>query len=263
MRRWWTLPEGYQAISFTERPGFLDAAAVDYIVSMAPLDHPSLELAHSGSALVYRNRNALSRAYLVGEARAVPEDAMLDAMVAGDWDPRRTAFVPADAGIALPVGPIEGSVTAIEHTPDRVRVRATSIAPALLVLADNYYDGWRATVNGSEAAIHRVNHTFRGVEVGPVRARSSSSSGHRASSPVSTSPSARSCCCSAPDLLLLRGRRRRRSQSLNEPSRDGGARRAATILRPRAGRGFLFVHIAANWADLRRYEWRVAAGSWP
>jgi hypothetical protein len=161
-----TLPEGYQAISFTERPGFLDAAAVDYIVSMAPLDHPSLELAHSGSALVYRNRNALSRAYLVGEARPVPEGAMLDAMVAGDWDPRRTAFVPADAGIALPVGPIEGSVTAIEHTPDRVRVRATSNRPALVVLADNYYDGWRATVNGSEAAIHRVNHTFRGVEVG-------------------------------------------------------------------------------------------------
>jgi hypothetical protein len=161
-----TLPE-YQAIRFTERTGFLDAAAIRYIVSMAPLEHPSLQLVHGGSALVYENTNALPRAFLVEEARAVPAEAMLSSMTAEGWDPRRTAFVPAGAPLDLPGGPLTGSATVVEHTPDRIVVRSIADRAALLVLADNYYEGWHATLNGRETPIVRVNHTFRGVQVEP------------------------------------------------------------------------------------------------
>jgi uncharacterized membrane protein YfhO len=37
--------------------------------------------------------------------------------------------------------------------------------PALLVLADNMYEGWEATIDGEAAPIHLTNHTFRGVVV--------------------------------------------------------------------------------------------------
>jgi hypothetical protein len=36
----------------------------------------------------------------------------------------------------------------------------------LLVLADSYAPGWRASVDGQQVAIHPVNHLFRGVALG-------------------------------------------------------------------------------------------------
>src|SRR5690606_22034530 len=52
-----------------------------------------------------------------------------------------------------------------EYTPDRIVVKTTVDGPGLLVLADNFYDGWRATVNGQPVEILRTNHTFRGVPI--------------------------------------------------------------------------------------------------
>jgi uncharacterized membrane protein YfhO len=44
-----------------------------------------------------------------------------------------------------------------------VHIRTNSAAPALLVLSDSYYPGWRATVDGRPAEIKAVNGLFRGV----------------------------------------------------------------------------------------------------
>lgn len=157
-------PEG-QAIAFTSAPGFLEAANVRYIVSMAPLVHPALREVHRGSALVYEHTQALPRAYLVPRTAPAVEGRMVEAMRSVGWDPRSTAFVPPSAEIQLPDAPLEGGAQIVEHTADRVVVRTRANRPALLVLADNYYDGWSATVNEEEVPVVLTNHTFRGVVV--------------------------------------------------------------------------------------------------
>src|SRR5690606_32749967 len=81
------------------------------------------------------------------------------------FDPRTTAVVTGQAPSGLEPGSVAGSAEITEYTPDRVVVSTTSDRPALLVLADNFYDGWRATVNGEPAEIFLTNHTFRGVQV--------------------------------------------------------------------------------------------------
>ena len=158
-------PEG-QAIAFRSVPGFLEAANVRFIVSMAPLAHPDLREVHRGTALVYEHTRALPRAYLAASAVPVAEGQMLAAMQGGGWDPRTTAFVPSSAGIQLPGTPLEGEAQVVEHTPDRVVVRTRANRPALLVLADNHYDGWTASIDGKDAPVVLTNHTFRGVVVG-------------------------------------------------------------------------------------------------
>ena len=45
--------------------------------------------------------------------------------------------------------------------------RTSEAREALLVLADNYYQGWVARIEGEAAPILRVNHTMRGVVVPP------------------------------------------------------------------------------------------------
>jgi hypothetical protein len=154
-----------QAIAFRGEPGFLDAANVRYIVSMAPLSHPTLREVHRGSALVYQNANALPRAYLVPAISEVAPERMVEAMTAAEWDPARVAFVPPGSVPDLEPGPLTGNAAVVEYEPDRVVVRTTASRDALLVLADNYYEGWIARIDGVERPVLLVNHTFRGVAV--------------------------------------------------------------------------------------------------
>ena len=154
-----------QAIAFRSVPGFLDAANLRYIVSMAPLVHPNFREVHRGSALIYENTSALPRAYLVPRVEEIPEDQMIEAMRATEWDPREIAFVPPGSGLNLSAASLQGAANLVEYRPDRVVVRARSDRPALLVLADNYYEGWEAEVDGRAAEIILANNTFRGVPI--------------------------------------------------------------------------------------------------
>jgi hypothetical protein len=154
------------AIGFRGRPGFLEAANVRYIISMAPLAHPQLREVHRGSALVYEHTGALPRSYLVPDVQLVPEGMqMIRAMQEVSWDPAQTAFVLAATGVQLPEGPLEGEARMLLHEPDRVVIHTNASRSALLVLADNFYDGWRAEISGQPAEVLVVNHTFRGVVV--------------------------------------------------------------------------------------------------
>ncbi|HEX6036475.1 YfhO family protein [Longimicrobium sp.] len=158
-------PAGEQAIVFNPRPGLLEAANVRYVVSMAPLAHPGLREVFRGSALVYQVANAMDRAYLVPNVQKLPADRILPTMIAGGWNPAQTAFVPADAPVNVPAGPLTGGARVTAHAEDRVTVQTTASRPALMVLADNEYAGWKATVDGRETPIIRTNHTLRGVVV--------------------------------------------------------------------------------------------------
>jgi len=139
---------------------------------------------HEGAARVFRDDDALPRAYLVPAVVVAPgRGADLAAMTRDDWEPRRAAVaesaitgVPTLAPNAAPatgapavtptVTPPLGTATLVVDTPDSVVVHAVAPQPALLVLSDNHYPDWSVTVDGRPAQLHRVNHTFRGVAVG-------------------------------------------------------------------------------------------------
>lgn len=155
-------------------PVYMNVANVRYIVSMVRLDgvpeFPDLRLVHGGpSALIYENPHALPRAYLVGDVVVAEGPDALDILGQPDFDPRATAVVAEPLLEPLPDSVLDGDAEVVEYGPDRVVVRTRATQRALLVLADNHYDGWRATVDGEDRAILRTNHTFRGVVVGPGR----------------------------------------------------------------------------------------------
>jgi hypothetical protein len=152
--------------NFMQDPRFMDAANVRYLISAAPLEVPWLREAHRGNALVYENLNALPRAFLVPQVITVVDaDASLRALQAPEWEPRRVAVVETAAVLELPDAPLEGTAEVTLYEPDRVVVRTNTNREALLVLADNMYDGWTAQVSGRDAEVFRTNHTFRGVVV--------------------------------------------------------------------------------------------------
>jgi hypothetical protein len=88
------------------------------------------------------------------------------ALLAAGWDRRLQvqlsgdgACEDADAARSL------GSIRVIEDHPNETIITTDSEAPAWLVVADTYYPGWRAEVNGAPTTIHRANLAFRAVQL--------------------------------------------------------------------------------------------------
>jgi hypothetical protein len=167
--------------NLSERPVFLNAIGVRYIVSRVPMqlynvneDRPvsGLHLVYQGSAFVYRNDAALPLAALVPSVQRVANaEQGMEAMRSEHWDPRQVAII--EGAGTLPVrdhvaGVTEhaaGSVRATAVEPDHIALQVHADEPALLVLTENYADGWVARVDGRETTILRTDHTLRGVPV--------------------------------------------------------------------------------------------------
>lgn len=152
--------------NFVENPTFMNAAAIRYLIVGGLLEAPGFREVYRGSAVVYENMNALPHAYLVPRVAAAPgEDGALTLMRAEGFDPRQTAVVSDPLPTQLPDTPLEGDARIQAYGPDEVTIATTANRAALLVLADNHYDGWEAEIDGAATPIVRTNHTFRGVVV--------------------------------------------------------------------------------------------------
>lgn len=120
-------------------------------------------------------RAPVPRARLVHRlARADGEYGTLAAVRQGASRALEVAVVAADARIDPLEVPPAGSteqVRIVEDEPETVVVEASVAAPALLVLTDTYYPGWRVTVDGQEREILRADHAFRGVRLAAGRHR--------------------------------------------------------------------------------------------
>ena len=120
----------------------------------------------------------LPRAFLTPGARIVAPGAELAALTAAEDRPAvivtagevmvrgQRASVAAPAGDLLLGGPGEiVEVKPVKWRPDGVRFALTAPGPRLFVLLDAFADGWRASLDGTELPILRVNSVGRGVIV--------------------------------------------------------------------------------------------------
>ncbi|ABU59404.1 YfhO family protein [Roseiflexus castenholzii] len=156
-----------------ERPRLLDMLNVQYLIfppgSATEMRYPGLELVHeSDEGRIYRNSRALPRAWLVYRVATIPDDdAQLDFMARPDFDPATGAVVPEPLPAVGPAPAISDPTPTVRYAPNAVTVIAAPSVPALLVLADAYYDGWEVIVDGKPALVVRANYTLRGVWLAP------------------------------------------------------------------------------------------------
>ena len=111
----------------------------------------------------------LPRARLVGAAEVVPDNRVVERVLAQDFDPALTALLSEPSPVTLPGAPVQGDVQWGHIGLDRMELTVESDSNALLVVADNWYPAWKATVDGIEAPVLRAYHTLRAVPVGPGR----------------------------------------------------------------------------------------------
>lgn len=156
-----------------QRPLF-DLTAARYVIVTQELDETRRALGDGLNLLldrdgvrVYENPQAIPRARYVSRVAVQGEHEVLPALASGKVDARQSAIV-SDAERASLSGTGDagtGTVEFLVDEPERVALRVRASAPGFLVLADEYFPGWTATVNGEPRDIVRANHTFRLVEV--------------------------------------------------------------------------------------------------
>jgi hypothetical protein len=128
---------------------------------------------HSGDVKIYQNMQALPRAYATGDVALADDDAAaLAALADPGFDPAGQVVLLADelaaAGLLDQARQLEGPageavVQVISYQPEQVALDVVLDAPGVLVLADTWYPGWQATVDGEPATLLRANYLFRAV----------------------------------------------------------------------------------------------------
>jgi hypothetical protein len=177
----------------TDLPGRADVdrrllglMAVRAFAHSADLDVPGETLHRDAAGFVLTaNEQYLPRARIVPRALVEPDDARALALLSGPpaepgpepvpepgpepaFDPADTVLLATPPSAAVDSGASRPSPARIlAETPDEVVVDVSGHAGGFLVLADTFYPGWTAVVDGAEREILRANLAFRAV---PLRA---------------------------------------------------------------------------------------------
>jgi hypothetical protein len=135
-----------------------------------PLDRAGLSVAYEGSdARITRNANALPRAFVVARQAVAPDDNAALELVMAKTTPLRSVAVTeepvpglrAGSGAGQPAG--EARITVDE--PERVEAEVRAREDAMLVVTDSFFPGWKASLDGQDAEVRRVDYLLRGVAV--------------------------------------------------------------------------------------------------
>ncbi len=127
---------------------------------------------------LYRVNGDNPYSWLTPVAVRAPDDQVLATVLNARFDVKRAALfdtsakVRATTGVQALPAPLSVTTKVSHYEPGKVRIDLSAPAPdgASLVVSENYYPGWKATVDGKPAPIGRADYTFIGVEL-PAGAR--------------------------------------------------------------------------------------------
>jgi hypothetical protein len=153
----------------------LNMLNVKYVISSFRLGVKDLKLVQTGKVKIYENPSALPRAYLVPKAIILKDDEEVLKTIQevnfnpkksilitkGEYEKAQKDFIGNEKNV--PVESFKGEVKILKYLANCVEITTDGNDSSFLVLADNYYPGWKVSVNGIEKNILRVNYNLRGV----------------------------------------------------------------------------------------------------
>ncbi|MCB9422149.1 MAG: hypothetical protein H6667_20270 [Ardenticatenaceae bacterium] len=162
-------------VAFTEsipdpRSTAYDILGAGYVVAGGPLEQygdgerPLTLLDHTDNVWVYQRGRVIPIARLVSQVEVIADDAQTIARVhQPDFDPATTVILTEPPACDLPDTPATGTAQIIEKRDGYWRITTDSPQPALLVLSETDYPGWRATVGGEEVEIMEAYTAVRAI----------------------------------------------------------------------------------------------------
>jgi hypothetical protein len=156
----------------------LDLLNVKYVLTepsvsqeLAEFDaaHDDLELVYDAEIKIYENTNVLPRAFVVHGLRVCTDkEGVFSELTRPGFD--ATSYVvleeaPERGWTGDDTAGYESTARIVEYGPSRVLIEVDSARDGFLVLADLYYPGWRAAVDGHSQKVYKADYAFRAVEI--------------------------------------------------------------------------------------------------
>jgi len=130
----------------------------------------------SGDTVYLHRLNAQNPySWVTPVAVKAPDEQVLATILNPRFDVTRAALFDTSANVTVAQGvqslpaPLEIKTTVRHYEPGKVQIDLSAPAPqgSSLVVSENYYPGWIATVDGKPARIGRADYTMIGVELPP------------------------------------------------------------------------------------------------
>ncbi|MCL4365630.1 YfhO family protein [Patescibacteria group bacterium] len=157
---------------------FIDAASVKYFIVIGKNEKGEIpgglidagfkktnyqKVFQDGSAMILENSNALPKAYFAKSFLIASPSQIENIMANPSFDPRTVAVLSANLNTKAVTG--TGSAEVISFSPNQVKIKTKTDQEEILILADQYEDGWRAKIDGQDSKISPANLIFRAVKV--------------------------------------------------------------------------------------------------
>jgi len=142
------------------------ALNIGYLVSFQPLSAEGITLKRQFPeyySWLYEVENPIPRAYIVNKTTAEKNsEGILRRLSSDEFDPSREVILDREI-TNRPTRPLKATSKIVRYDHSVVTIQTSANDHGTLVLADSYYPGWKAYVDGKERPILRANHFFRAV----------------------------------------------------------------------------------------------------
>lgn len=119
-----------------------------------------------GRFQVFENRKAYPRAFVVSDFKVLSdEEDVLRLMFEKDTDLLQTVFLQEKPDTTKLNAANSSNVSFVSYKYNNVVLEVNTSSSGILVLTDDYYPGWKVTVNGRNQKILKADYSFRGVVV--------------------------------------------------------------------------------------------------
>lgn len=113
----------------------------------------------------YENTNVFPHAFLIGKYEVAKDtDKIKNLMFGSNFDLRKEIVLEKDPGISKIEGYV-GDAKIVSYNPNNIEIYVNANNKALLFLSENYYKGWKASVDGRDVSILRADYAFRSIPV--------------------------------------------------------------------------------------------------
>ncbi|MBI1802404.1 MAG: YfhO family protein [Chloroflexi bacterium] len=120
------------------------------------------KLVHSGDVKIYEHLDVAPRARVVHRAQVQADDALALAFMASEGFDPRAEIVLAEGQVIRSDAPPTAAHFEL-YKPEHIRLTTDDAATGYLLIADTWYPGWRAWVDGQPAPIIRADTYFRAI----------------------------------------------------------------------------------------------------
>ncbi len=169
----------YAEIAATYKSPYLDASNVKYYITILRDAHGQVPgnllnyrfketgykvVFQDKSSAILENPNAEDRAYFAQNIITTKEsDIEKLFMEDKSFNPTKTVALSLDLNLKKVTG--QGGVEITEYSPNRVKIKTKTISDEILVLTDQYEDGWKTTIDGNKTSIAPANLIYRAIKV--------------------------------------------------------------------------------------------------